>query len=472
MLELTFDEDARSLYCYFTEITEGDDADERECPGAYLLDDAGQLVGLRVELDADLGAPALSHALAHEGVAFDAGRRALTLSFAANPVAGEEELPYGAVLDLDGKGRLIGLEAQSMIEFEVAGRLAALEPLLVPFEEGDGEFEDDEEDDEERAAPAGAAEDEAPAAPREPAGSPLSAEQVRSGFVALVGKPNVGKSTLLNAYLGQKISIVSPKPQTTRVPVRGILNGPDAQVVFVDTPGIHQPRHRLGSFMVDVAQRAIPNADVICFVVDISEPPNRADREIAALVMASRQPHILVLNKVDATRLADVNLRRFRELGDWQAEVAVSARDRLGLETLLEEIIQRLPVGPRLYPEDQLSDVSERGLIAEMIREKVMLNTEYEIPHSVAVEVEEWEQREKMLYIRANIAVEKTSQKGIIIGAGGAMLKKIGAAARYEIERALRQPIYLDLWVKVRENWRQKPNELRWLGYDVKFFRG
>jgi GTP-binding protein Era len=300
----------------------------------------------------------------------------------------------------------------------------------------------------------------------------MSDEQVKAGFVALIGKPNVGKSTLLNAYLGQKVSIVSPKPQTTRVPVRGILNGPDAQVVFVDTPGIHQPRHKLGTFMVDVARKSIPNADVLCFVVDISAPPTRQDREIAELVRTSRQPHILVLNKVDATREAEFHLQQYRELGPWQQELAVSARDRLGLETLLEAIVANLPSGPRLYPEDQLSDMSERELVAEMIREKVMLNTDQEIPHSIAVEVEEWEDREKAIYIRANISVEKDSQKGIIIGAGGSMLKKIGAAARYEIERSLDQHVFLDLWVKVRENWRQKPNELRWLGYDVKFFKG
>ncbi|HYF62645.1 MAG TPA: GTPase Era, partial [Herpetosiphonaceae bacterium] len=200
--------------------------------------------------------------------------------------------------------------------------------------------------------------------------------------------------------------------------------------------------------------------------------PTRQDREIAEMVRTSRQPHILVLNKVDATREADFHLQQYRELGPWQQEVAVSARDRLGLETLLAAIVANLPAGPRLYPEDQLSDMSERELVAEMIREKVMLNTDQEIPHSIAVEVEEWEDREKAIYIRANISVEKDSQKGIIIGAGGAMLKKIGGAARYEIERSLGQHVFLDLWVKVRENWRQKPNELRWLGYDVKFFKG
>ncbi|MBA3468759.1 MAG: GTPase Era [Herpetosiphonaceae bacterium] len=474
MFELTFDREARALYCYFTEITEGDDANEWEVPGVYLLDAAGQLVGVRVELGEKKRPKLLEHAQQHEGVAMDEVSNRLTLTFAANPVASEEELPYGAVIDVDAKKRALGLEIQSMIEFDIEPRLEALAPLLVDFdEEFDADADDaaaDDQIDSEAVITAAQPRDQRP---RDPGvAATLSDENVRSGFVALIGKPNVGKSTLLNAYLGQKVSIVSPKPQTTRVPVRGILNGPEAQIVFVDTPGIHQPRHKLGSFMVDMARRAIPNADVLCFVVDISVPPSRQDREIAEMVLKSRQPHILVLNKVDATREADLHLRQYRHMGEWECEVAVSAKNRLGLETLLEEITARLPIGPRLYPEDQLSDMSERELVSEMIREKVMLNTEQEIPHSVAVEVEEWEDRDKAIYIRANISVEKESQKGIVIGAGGVMLKKIGAAARYEIERSLGQHVFLDLWVKVRENWRQKPNELRWLGYDVKFFKG
>ncbi len=473
MFELTFDQEARALYCYFTEITEGDDAQELEVPGVYLLDAAGQLVGVRVELGEKKRRKLLEHAQRHEGVALDEASNRLTLTFAASPVASEEELPYGAVIDLDSKNRALGLEIQSMIEFDIEARLEALAPLLVEFDEefeADDGAEADADVDSEAVITAAQPVDQRPRASG--VSATLSDESVRAGFVALIGKPNVGKSTLLNAYLGQKVSIVSPKPQTTRVPVRGILNRPDAQIVFVDTPGIHQPRHKLGSFMVDMARRAIPNADVLCFVVDISEPPSRQDREIAEMVLKARQPHILILNKVDATREADLHLRQYRHLGDWQCEVAVSAKNRLGLETLLEEITARLPEGPRLYPEDQLSDMSERELVSEMIREKVMLNTEQEIPHSVAVEVEEWEDREKAIYIRANISVEKESQKGIIIGAGGVMLKKIGAAARYEIERSLGQHVFLDLWVKVRENWRQKPSELRWLGYDVKFFKG
>ncbi|ABX05872.1 MAG TPA: GTPase Era [Herpetosiphon sp.] len=488
MLELTFDADARALYAYFTDINEGDDASQLEIPGVFLLDAAGQIVGVRLQLASAPKKSFLQYAQGFEELSYDEAAQQLTLSFGQHVVAATEELPYDAIVDLDRKGRALGLEVQAMIEFGLNERLEVLNPWLVAFdEESDDEFEADEDADDEQAAaklevkpePTAEDEDEARPAVHQPIKlnpnlpKPLlpTDQEVHSGFVALVGKPNVGKSTLLNAYLGQKVSIVSPKPQTTRVPVRGILNGPDAQIIFVDTPGIHKPRHKLGNFMVDVAKRAVPNADVICFMVDITVPPNRMDREIAQMVLLSRKPHILVLNKVDATDEADKHLQEYRDLAPWEMEVAVSARDKLGMETLLAEIVQRLPVGHRLYPEDQLSDVSERSLVAEMIREKVMLNTEEEIPHSIAVEVEEWEDRGKVVYIRANISVEKDSQKGIIIGAGGSMLRKIGATSRFEIERSLGRQIYLDLWIKVRENWRQKPNELRWLGYDVKFFR-
>ncbi len=283
-----------------------------------------------------------------------------------------------------------------------------------------------------------------------------------------MGKPNVGKSTLLNAYLDAKVSIVSPKPQTTRIAVRGILNRDDAQVIFVDTPGLHQPKSRLGEFMVEAARRSIPDADVLCFVVDATEPPSAQDRQIAQLVKRSRKPAILVLNKVDIARHADVALQQFRELGPWDVEVAVSATRREGLEGLLGEIVARLPEGPRLFPREQVTDLSERELVAEFVREKVLLHTQEEVPHGVAVEVEEWEQRGKRLYIRATINVEREGHKGIIIGENGQMLKKIGAAARYEIERALGREVFLDLWVKVRKDWRSDPGSLRWLGYDVK----
>jgi GTP-binding protein Era len=220
--------------------------------------------------------------------------------------------------------------------------------------------------------------------------------------------------------------------------------------------------------MVEAARRSIPDADVVCFVVDATEPPAEQDRRIAEMVKRSRKPAILVLNKLDVARHADAVLQDYRALGAWETEVAVSAIKAEGLPGLLDEIIARLPEGPRLFPVDQMTDLPEREQVAELVREKVLLNTQQEVPHGVAVEIEEWEVRGERLYIRATVNVERDGHKGIIIGEGGQMLKKIGAAARYEIERALGRPIFLDLWVKVRKDWRSDPASLRWLGYDLK----
>lgn len=294
---------------------------------------------------------------------------------------------------------------------------------------------------------------------------------IRTGFVALVGKPNVGKSTLLNAILEQKVAIVSHHPQTTRIPLRGILNRPDAQIVFTDTPGIHEPHHRLGHLMVKLAQQAIPDADIICFVVDISTPPSQLDEQIAHRLRRRSVPCILVLNKVDVRpRLGGPHLAAYRALGVWEMELAISARTGDGIPALVDELVQRLPIGQPLYPEDWVVDQSRQSLAAEMVREKVMRFTEQEVPHSIAVEVEEWEERQDLTYIRMSINVERAGQKGIIIGAGGSLLKRIGQAARRDIELMLGQRVYLDLWVKVRPNWRNDPHALNWLGYRLKDF--
>ncbi|MBC8161327.1 MAG: GTPase Era [Roseiflexaceae bacterium] len=301
--------------------------------------------------------------------------------------------------------------------------------------------------------------------------APIPAPQAgqRSGFVAIVGKPNVGKSTLLNALLGEKVAITSPKPQTTRMPMRGILNRPDVQLIFVDTPGIHDPRTKLGTFMVDQARRAIPDADIICLVVDISEPPSRLDRKIAELVRRARAPKLLVLNKVDLRNpRGQEYLVAYRDLGPWDMELAVSATKAQGLETLVEELVARLPEGGQLYPAEQRTDTSERERSAEMVREQVLYQTEQEVPHSVAIEVEEWEDKGQALYMRMTIHVEKDSQKAILIGAKGARLKEIGSRARRGIEQIVGKPVYLDLWVKTRSNWRDDASSLRWLGYTDK----
>ncbi|MDZ4722248.1 MAG: GTPase Era, partial [Roseiflexaceae bacterium] len=288
----------------------------------------------------------------------------------------------------------------------------------------------------------------------------------KSGFVALVGPPNAGKSTLLNAILGQKVAIVSPRPQTTRTAIRGIIHRPDAQIIFVDTPGIHQPRTRLGNYMVDQARRAIPNSDVVCMIVDITRPPGRLDEKIAEMVQRTRAPKLLVMNKVDQPNPDGAQyVEGYRALANWDMELVISALKRLGLETLIDEIVARLPVERPMYPEDQVTDQSERELAAELVREQVLRLTQQEVPHGVAVEVEEWEQREGATYIRMSIYVEKDSQKGILIGAGGQMLKQIGSRARQGIEASLEQTVFLDLWVKTRVNWRDDPNALHWLGY-------
>ena len=297
----------------------------------------------------------------------------------------------------------------------------------------------------------------------------------RSGFVAIVGKPNVGKSTLLNAYLGQKVAIVSDKPQTTRVRQLGILTRPDAQVVFVDTPGIHRPLHKLGQAMVESATRALGDADVVVFLCDVSELPTGEDRQIAALIHQElgERPVVLALNKMD--RLPPDKVQKHTEAywallsgerkleWDWMMLSATTGDNR---EKLLDMIVARLPEGPMYYPEDQVTDRTEREVAADLIREQVLRSVHQEVPHAVAVVVEQWEKRRSgAVHIGATIYVERDSQKGIIIGKGGAMLKKIGAAARREIEHLTGATVYLELWVQVRKDWRAKDEDLREMGY-------
>lgn len=291
----------------------------------------------------------------------------------------------------------------------------------------------------------------------------------RSGFVAVIGKPNVGKSTLMNAYLGQKIAIVSEKPQTTRHRIRGILTRPDAQIIFVDTPGIHRPRHKLGEFMVETATKAIPDADVVLFLVDVSEMPTAEDEQIARLVKEhSKAPGILVLNKADLLPPEKVlpYSNAYFELVKHDEWMMISATRGDNRDKLLDMIVARLPQGPHYYDPDQLTDQTMRFIVAELIREQVLRFVHQEVPHAVAVAVEDWKQRrEDLTYIGANILVEKESQKGIIVGQGGGMLKRIGQAAREEIERLVGNRVYLELWVKVRPKWRKDEDELRRLGY-------
>lgn len=528
MVNVSFDPEAGTLYWYFTEIEEGSTELEGECEGTLLLEANGDVIGLELELDESMKRSELVLALAHPHVRYDRNTATLTVQVAEEEPAEVQPLHEAVILDFDASERLQGCDVLAAREFELGKRLARLQPFMIELEEApppgavfrtapaasaDEDADDASVDDDLLAAEASedgaleaeeladaarldtAEKDTAPepgmsiaaqalaeaaeqalaeaeidldAPPSAPASMPAFAAPAsfHTGFVALVGKPNVGKSTLLNALLGQKIAIVSPKPQTTRMPMRGMLNLPTAQIIFVDTPGIHDPRTKLGTFMVEQARRSIPDADVVCFVVDIASPPNRTEQRIAALIARSRAKRILVLNKLDQrTRAGQEHLEAYRALGPWDMEVAVSALLSKGLETLLAEIIARLPLGPALYPTDQLTDQSEREQAAELVREQVLRLTEQEVPHGVAVEVEEWEEKENATYIRMTIYVEKESQKGILIGANGAMLKRIGTGARAEIEAAIGRKAYLDLWVKARPNWRDDPSSLRWLGY-------
>ncbi len=326
----------------------------------------------------------------------------------------------------------------------------------------------------------------------------------KSGFVAMVGKPNVGKSTLVNAYVGAKIAIVSNKPQTTRRVIRGILTRPDAQIIFVDTPGIHHVGgthkshlHRtpvrvsrggslvgkvrddrddlkaplLNRVMVEAATRAINDVDVVVFLVDGSRRPEEEDVYIGRMLNEKcRVPVLLALNKMDLLKPENVQAvtEAFWALVKHDGWMRLSATRGDNRDKLLDQILARLPEGPELYPADQVTDQNLQAIAAELIREQVLLNTRQEIPYSVAVAIEEWEDRRADLtHITATIYVERESQKGIVIGAGGAMLKKIGQGARQEIEEWVGHPVFLELWVKVWEKWRERESSLRELGYAV-----
>jgi GTP-binding protein Era len=297
--------------------------------------------------------------------------------------------------------------------------------------------------------------------------------------VAVIGRPNVGKSTLMNAYLGQKITIVSPKPQTTRNRLLGILTRPDAQVIFVDTPGIYKPMHKLDEYMRGQALIAIPDADVVLWLVDVSVEPTAEDKEIADLLAARSRPAplIMAMNKMDLLAPDDVPARvqTYRQLLTRAApkqpeppSMLVSAERGDQRDDLLTLIISLLPLGPRYYPPDQVTDQQERFIAAELIREQILLHLRQEVPYAVAVMVEEFKERSAdMTYISATIYVERESHKGIILGQNGAMLKKIGQAARQEIEDMVGTRVYLELWVKVKPHWRRDEKVLRQLGYPL-----
>lgn len=295
-------------------------------------------------------------------------------------------------------------------------------------------------------------------------------EIFRSGFVTILGRPNVGKSTLLNQLAGQKIAIMSDKPQTTRNKIQAVLTRKDAQIVFIDTPGMHKPKHKLGEFMVAEVYRALEEVEVILFVLDASEEIGSGDKFIAEQLAKIETPIFVLLNKVDLIaplRLAQVQ-EEVKSLGNFQQIVPLSAKTGENIELLVDEIIKFLPEGPQYYPEDMVTDQPERLIIAELIREKALHLTREEVPHAIGVEVEEVTKRtnKNTVYVRAVIYVERESQKGIIVGKKGSMLKEIGQLARGDIENLLGSPIFLDLWVKVKEDWRNRENMLHFLGYE------
>lgn len=297
-------------------------------------------------------------------------------------------------------------------------------------------------------------------------------EQIRSGFATLIGRPNVGKSTLMNQLIGQKIAITSHKPQTTRNRIQTVYTSDRGQIVFLDTPGMHKAKNKLGEYMVNVAQRTLKEVDVILWLVEPSAGIGGGDRHIAEQLSSIRTPVILVINKVDTVKKEELLgvIDAYRKLLNFAEIVPVSALKGTNKETLIDQIFRYLPYGPMFYDEDTVTDQPMRAIASELIREKALKLLDEEIPHGIAVSVDVMKQRPKgnLWDIEATIICEKDSHKGIIIGRGGAMLKKIGSAARYEIEKQLEAKVNLKLWVKVKKDWRDSDFLIKNFGYDKK----
>ncbi|WP_096188361.1 GTPase Era [Evansella halocellulosilytica] len=291
----------------------------------------------------------------------------------------------------------------------------------------------------------------------------------KSGFVALIGRPNVGKSTLLNQVLGQKIAIMSDKPQTTRNRIQGVYTEERGQVVFIDTPGIHKPKHKLGDFMTKVAQTTLREVDAVLFLIDAKEGRGRGDNFIMEKLKNVDTPIFLIINKIDEVHPDELLpiIEEYRNEFHFTEVIPISALQGNNVNTLIDQVFSYLEEGPQYYPEDQVTDHPERFLMAEMIREKVLHLTHEEIPHSIAVDIEQIKRRgdRDKVYVGAVIVVERSSQKGIIIGKQGKMLKEIGQRAREDIEAVLGSKVFLELWVRVEKDWRNKAKYLNEFGY-------
>jgi len=294
----------------------------------------------------------------------------------------------------------------------------------------------------------------------------------RSGFVTIIGRPNVGKSTLMNQLVGEKVAIMSDKPQTTRNKIQSILTREDFQVIFIDTPGIHKPKHKLGQYMVKAAKNTLNEVDLILLIVEPSKVVGKGDKFVIEQLEDIKTPVILVINKIDTIDKQDLLeiIDVYKDLYNFSEIIPVSAYTGENCDNLLKEICNKLPEGPQYFPEDMITDQPERQLVAELIREKALHLLEQEIPHGIAVEIEAMRKRDNkdIVDINAVIYCERDSHKAIIIGKKGAMLKEIGSKSRYEIERLLGSKVYLELWVKVKKNWRDDSFSLKNFGFDSK----
>lgn len=298
----------------------------------------------------------------------------------------------------------------------------------------------------------------------------MTNNKFKSGFVSIIGRPNVGKSTFLNHVIGQKIAIMSDKPQTTRNKIQGVYTESDSQVVFIDTPGIHKPKHKLGDFMMKVAQNTLKEVDIVLFMINAEEGYGRGDEFIIERLQSTNTPVFLVINKIDQIHPDQLILLidQYKNLYDFKEIIPISALQGNNVETLLKQIKSYLPEGPQYYPADQVTDHPERFIVTELIREKALHLTREEIPHSIAVVMDSMEKREdgNTVYVGATIIVERDSQKGIIIGKKGSMLKEIGQRARGDIEALLGSKVFLELWVKVQKDWRNRMTQLRDFGFN------